>query len=84
MKEDRLHRGPTTRRWTSQRWLIDYVIRAVGIDDLSADALGRARLLSTMTRCPSVSPSFATTMRVLESVPPPATDDTIMRTGRDG
>jgi esterase/lipase len=34
MPEDResLHRGVVTRRWTEQRWLIDNVIRSVGVD----------------------------------------------------
>jgi len=27
-----VHGGPVTRRWTDQRWLIDNVIRSVGID----------------------------------------------------
>ena len=26
------HDGPTTRRWTAQRWLVDNTIRAVGMD----------------------------------------------------
>ena len=26
------HRGIVTRRWTEQRWLIDNVIRSVGVD----------------------------------------------------
>ena len=26
------HRGVVTRRWTEQRWLIDNVIRSVGVD----------------------------------------------------
>src|SRR5437867_10631632 len=26
------HRGPMTRRWTEQRWLLDNTIRSVGMD----------------------------------------------------
>src|SRR6267142_5512431 len=26
------HRGPLTRRWTEQRWLLDNTIRSVGMD----------------------------------------------------
>src|SRR5215207_1065823 len=32
MKDDPNHGGRRTRRWSSQRWLIDNVIQAVGID----------------------------------------------------
>ena len=32
MKDDRNHGGPRTRRWMSQRWLVDNVIRSVGVD----------------------------------------------------
>ncbi len=27
-----VHRGPLTRRWTEQRWLLDNTIRSVGMD----------------------------------------------------
>ena len=32
MKDDRNHGAPRTRRWMSQRWLVDNVIRSVGVD----------------------------------------------------
>ena len=54
MKEDRLRGAPTTRRWTSQRWLIDNVIRAVGID------WDQPRSINYNAPCgPEANPDFA-------------------------
>jgi len=54
MKDDGNHGAPATRRWTSQRWLVDNVIRAVGID------WDQPRSINYNAPCgPEANPDFA-------------------------
>src|SRR5437879_3054740 len=73
------HRGPLTRRWTEQRWLLDNTIRSVGIDwdqprsiylsvpcapEATADI---AAIRQRMTKLADASPAFEAVARRREA-----------------
>jgi len=89
------HKGPVTRRWTEQRWLLDNTIRAVGIDwdqprsiylsspmgpEAQADFAG---IRQRITKLADASPAFEAVARRREAKAEAAEQDGNLVTARD-
>ena len=89
------HKGPVTRRWTEQRWLLDNTIRAVGMDwdqprsiylsspmgpEAQADFAG---IRQRITKLADASPAFEAVARRREAKAEAAAQDGNLVTARD-
>jgi dienelactone hydrolase len=91
----KMHKGPVTRRWTEQRWLLDNTIRAVGMDwdqprsiylsspmgpEAQADFAG---IRQRITKLADASPAFEAVARRREAKADAAEQDGNLVTTRD-